>query len=127
MGQQLGQALVLCALCLMTNGAVYAERLAVPAELWEKPRSGESIIAQPVVRESVATLLAQPTARLLIQHGRSDESVLQAEELRAWLIALAVDGSRIELKSDGDHRQGLNLELVGITVEDKQTASKGKP
>jgi hypothetical protein len=111
----------------MLNGAVEAERLAVPAELWEKPRSGELIIAQPVVRESVVTLLAQPAARLLIHHGRSDESVLQAEELRAWLIALAVDGNRIELNTDGEHHQSLNLELVGITVEGKQTVSKGNP
>lgn len=123
----MGRQLVSFVLCVALNGAASAERLAVPAELWEKPRSGEAIIAQPVVRESVATLLAQPTARLLIQHGRSDESVLQAEELRAWLIALAVDGSRIELKNDGDHRQGLNLELIGITVEGKQTATKGNP
>lgn len=123
----MGRQLVFFVLFMVLNGAAYAESLAVPAELWEKPRSGESIIAQPVVRESVATLLAQPATRLLIHHSRSDESVLQAEELRAWLIALAVDGSRIELKIDGDHRQGLNLELIGITVEDKQTASKGKP
>lgn len=123
----MGRQLVFCALCLMLAGAASAERLAVPAELWEKPRSGELILAQPVVRESVAMLLAQPAARLLIHHGRSDESVLQAEELRAWLIALAVDGNRIELNTDGEHHQSLNLELIGITVEGKQTATKGTP
>lgn len=123
----MGRQLVFCVLCLMLNSAAYAEGTAIPAVLWEKPRSGEAIVAEPALRNSVNALLAQPAARLLVHHGRRDESLLQAEELRAWLIALAVDGSRIELKPDGDHLQGLNLELVGINVEEKQTEIKGNP
>ena len=75
-------------------------------------------MAQPLLQHSVAELLDHPAARLLIHHGGSDESISQAEELRAWLIALAVDSKRIDLNTDNETR-GLNLELVGITVENK--------
>lgn len=112
----MGRQLALLFLCLMASGLVHAERTALPAELWDSPRSAALIVAQPVLQHSVAQLLAHPAAHLLIHHGVSDESVSQAEELRAWLIALAVDSKRIELNTDNDAR-GLILELVGITVE----------
>lgn len=115
----MGRQLVLVCLCLVASGLTYAERMALPAELWESPRSGALIVAQPVLQHSVAQLLAHPAARLLIHHGTSDDSVSRAEELRAWLIALAVDSKRIELLTD-DVNRALNLELVGITVEEKE-------
>lgn len=114
----MGQQLALVFLCLVSSGLAHAERMPLSADLWDKPRSASLIVAQPELQHSVAELLAHPAARLLIHHGGSDESVSQAEELRAWLIALAVDSKRIELNTDND-AQGLNLELVGITVENK--------
>lgn len=112
MGRQLAFAFV----CLMSSSLVQAERLMLPSELWDRPRSAALVIAQPVLQHSVAQLLAHPAARLLIHHDGSDDAMARAEELRAWLIALAIDSKRIELNTDNDSR-GLNLELVGITVE----------
>ena len=114
----MGRQLALVFLCLVLSGLARAERMALPAELWDKPRSAALVVAQPVLQHSVTELLAHPAARLLIHHGGSDEAISQAEELRAWLIALAVDSKRIELNTDNNAR-GLNLELVGITVENK--------
>ena len=114
----MGRQLALVFLCLVSSGLAHAERTALPAELWDSPRSAALVMAQPLLQHSVAELLAHPAARLLIHHGGSDESQSQAEELRAWLIALAVDSKRIDLNTDNDAR-GLNLELVGITVENK--------
>jgi hypothetical protein len=37
---------------------------------------------------------------LLIVHGTRQEAQLQAEELRAWLVALAVESTRLQLRSD---------------------------
>ncbi|MEN6586068.1 MAG: hypothetical protein ABFE02_08520 [Sulfuricella sp.] len=114
----MGRQLALVFFCLMSSGLACAERTALPAEFWDSPRSAALIVAQPVLQHSVAELLAHPGARLLIHHGGSDEAISQAEELRAWLIALAVDSKRIDLNTD-DGVRGLNLELVGITVETK--------
>lgn len=114
MGRQLVLALALLNIGLLAR----AESVAVPAELWEQPRSGAIILAQPVFKRSVEALLSNPEARLHILFGRGDEALLQAEELRAWLIALAVDGKRIELIADSENRRGLSLELAGTTVKE---------
>ena len=114
----MGRQLALVFFFLMSSGLAHAERTALPAELWDSPRSAALIVAQPVLQHSVAELLAHPGARLLIHHGGSDEAISQAEELRAWLIALAVDSKRIELNTDNDARS-LSVELIGITVENE--------
>lgn len=83
----------------------------VPAELWEQPRSGNAVLAQPALRECVQGYLAQPASRILVHHNGSEESQLQADELRAWLIALAVEAGRIELLQDLKLNQNLRIEL----------------
>lgn len=126
----MGRQLAVIVLLAMLGGPVYAERVVLPADLWDRPRSGDIILALPGLRHGVALLLEYPEARLLIRHGKDEESMLQAEELRAWLVALAVDGARLELIPDGKLSEGLNLELTGIIVEEKTedaVVSKGNP
>jgi len=69
-------------------------------ELWDRPRSAQTVMAQPAVRQVVAAYHANSAARIMIVHGPRQESQLQAEELRAWLVALAVDGARLQLRAD---------------------------
>jgi hypothetical protein len=126
----MGRQLAVIVLLAMLGGPVYAERVALPADLWDRPRSGDIILALPGLKHAVDLLLEYPEARLLIHHGKGEESMLQAEELRAWLVALAVDGARLELIPDGKLSEGLNLELTGIIVEEKTeeaVVSKGNP
>lgn len=103
---------------MISSVLAHAESAALPGEFWDSPRSAALVVAQPVLQHFVTELLAHPGARLQIRHGGSDESVSQAEELRAWLIALALDSKRIDLNTDENVR-GLQLELVGITDEKK--------
>lgn len=69
-------------------------------ELWDRPRSAQAVMAQPAVRQVVAAYQANSAARIMIVHGPRQEAQLQAEELRAWLVALAVDSARLQLRSD---------------------------
>lgn len=69
-------------------------------ELWDRPRSAQAVMAQPAVRQAVAAYQAGSAARIVIVHGPRQEAQSQAEELRAWLVALAVDGARLQLRSD---------------------------
>lgn len=82
----------------MLTGAAQAADLA--PELWDRPRSAQTVMAQPAVRQAVAALQARSDARLQIVHGPRQEAQLQAEELRAWLIALAVEGARVRLRAE---------------------------
>lgn len=72
----------------------------IAPELWDRPRSAQTIMAQPAVRQAVAAYQARGTTRIVIVHGPRQEAQLQAEELRAWLVALAVESSRLQLRAD---------------------------
>jgi hypothetical protein len=69
-------------------------------ELWDRPRSAQAVMAQPAVQQVVAAYQAGSAARIVIIHGPRQETLLQAEELRAWLVALAVDSARLQLRVD---------------------------
>lgn len=84
----------------------------VPLELWDQPRSGQIVLEQPAVRQAVNAYLAQPGASLVIHHAAGQEPLLQAEELRAWLMALAVDAERIGLNGDLKSGKPLKIEVV---------------
>lgn len=91
---------------------VAAESFVVPAALWDRPRSGRAVLEQPVIRQAVNACLAQPGARLIVRHGSSQESLLAAEELRAWLSALAIEPARIALRNDLKPAEPLRIEVV---------------
>ena len=99
-------------LCAAGAPAGAAEQLAVAPELWDRPRSARSVLEQPAVREAVRAYLAQAGSRLVIHHGYGQDPLLQAEELRAWLMALAVDAARIELLGDVKSGESLKIEVL---------------
>lgn len=89
-----------------------AQIFPVPAELWDRPRSARAVMEQAGVKQAVDLYLAQSAAKVAIHHGLGQEPLLQAEELRAWLIALAVDSGRITLVNDLKPGEPLKLEIV---------------
>jgi hypothetical protein len=107
---------LLGAVVLLGQGGIgfAAERasLEIPAELWDRPRTGRAVMAVPAVQQAVTSLLARSEARLVIRHTPGPDPTLQAEELRAWLAAHAVEPRRIVLRADLPARQLLLLEIV---------------
>jgi len=89
-----------------------AQAFVVPAELWDRPRSATTVMALAPVRQAVAAWLAQPAARLVVHHGTGQESQLQAEEMRAWLAALALESDRLTLRGDLKGSEPLLLEVM---------------
>jgi hypothetical protein len=100
--------------CVVAGAAVQAsaQSFVVPPELWDRPRSGASVMERPAVREAVGAWLASPAARLTIHHGPGQESSLQAEEMRAWLVALAIEAERVTLRGDLKDTEPLQLEVI---------------
>ncbi|MFZ5556532.1 MAG: hypothetical protein ACOZDY_07405 [Pseudomonadota bacterium] len=98
-------------LAALAPAAVAAPECVVPVTLWDRPRSGAAILAARELRPCVLALDEKPGARLAIRHAPAVESALQAEELRSWLAALAVDPERIELVSDLGPRDPLRLQV----------------
>ncbi len=93
--------------------AAAAQTFMVPPELWDRPRSGGTILAQPAIKQAVNACLAHPGSRLVVHHAASQEGLLAAEELRSWLIALAIDAGRVSLRSGLKPAEPIRLEVVG--------------
>lgn len=87
----------------------YAAQIA--PELWDRPRSAQAVMAQSSVRQAVAAYQSKGTARIVIVHGTRQDAQLQAEELRAWLVALAVDSKRVQLRADAAMK-GVGIEVI---------------
>jgi hypothetical protein len=69
-------------------------------------------MGQPSIRQAVAAWLAQPAGRLVIHHGPAQEAQLQAEEIRTWLTALALESERLALRGDLKGGEPLLLEVL---------------
>jgi hypothetical protein len=97
----------------MLVGALQAQAQtpAVAPELWDRPRSARAILDEPAVKQSVQRYLAQPAARIVIRHAPSPGPLLEAEELRSWLVALAVEPQRIAVVGDLKPGAPLTIEV----------------
>lgn len=101
---------IACALIVALPAA--AQSFVVPPDLWDRPRTGTAMLEQPVLRQAVAAAMAAPESALVIHHAGDGEAAVQAEELRAWLMALAIEASRIRLAGDRKPREPLTVEVV---------------
>ena len=100
-----GTVLALCAYSAVAQSEVRAE-------LWDRPRTAASIVAEESVKRAVGDLLAKPQSQLVIHHAAGQEPLSHAEELKAWLTALAIDSRRIVLRSGLQARAPIRLEVI---------------
>jgi hypothetical protein len=112
MKRDMNQICVLMLLYVLGAPALAAEQQAVGQELWDRPRSARAVLEQPAIRETVRAHIVQAGSRIIIHHGYGQEPLLQAEELRAWLMTLAVDAARISLLNDVKQGESLKLEVM---------------
>ena len=107
----MSRALALWLMCAAA-AAQAADMFTVAPELWDRPRTARTVLEQPPVKQAISLHLSRPGSRLLIHHGYGQDPLLQAEELRAWLMALAVDGARISLINDVKLNEPLKIEVL---------------
>ena len=92
-------------------GAQAQQTFNVPPDLWDRPRSARAVMEQPAVRGALDQYLARGTVRLVIHHAPGQEQLMQAEELRMWLMSLAVDGGRVVVTGDMKPQESLKIEV----------------
>lgn len=103
---------IAAALLAWPNLAFPGQSFPLPAEFWEQPRSAQALLEQPALRSNVSAWLAKPGGTLVIHHSSGEDALLRAEELRAWLIALAVEATRIDVAGDLPGNGELRIELI---------------
>lgn len=91
---------------------VAAQTFVVPPELWDRPRSGRAILEQPAIRQAVNASLVEPGSRLVVRHAPGQDALLAAEELRSWLIALAIEPGLIALRGGLNPAEPLKIEVI---------------
>ena len=64
------------------------------------------------VKRAIVAALAQPEASIVIQHPPGQEATLQAEELRSWFGALAIDPRRVTLRSNLPAGAQMRIEAI---------------
>jgi hypothetical protein len=101
-----------CAVSAPSHAGETTDGGTVASELWDRPRTARAVQADPAVRRAAQRLAAEPGLRLAIHHVRVQESLLQAEELRSWLVALAIDAARIALVPDLAPGSPIRLDVV---------------
>ena len=92
--------------------AAYAQTFEVRPELWDRPRTARAVLDQDNVKRAVAAALARPEAQIVIHHPAGPEALVQAEELRSWLAALAIDSRRTVLRADAAPGAPITLEIT---------------
>jgi hypothetical protein len=108
------RAPLLLTLLLLTGApALAAPACPVPSELWDRPRSGRALLADAALKPCLQPAAADPAPRLLIRHGSRGETPLQAEELKGWLAALAIEPARVDLVNDLGANDRIVIELAG--------------
>ena len=96
----------------LSPAAAPAQVQEIPPELWDRPRSAADIAGQETIKRAVLAALAKPEAQIVIHHAAGQEPLIQAEELRSWLAALAVDTRRVVLRSDLAAGTPLKIEVI---------------
>ena len=97
---------------LLAAALAQAQTAVVAPELWDRPRSARAILAEPAIKQSVRSYLTQPTARIVIRHAPTGGALQEAEELRSWLVALAVEPQRIAVLGELKAGTPLTIEVV---------------
>ncbi len=103
--------MIMVATLTMGSAVANATEAKISPTLWALPRTGRTILAQSAIHQAVGRYLQQPNNIYLIIHrAAGDESMAKAEELRSWLISLAVEASHISILGDLAANQPLRVE-----------------
>lgn len=88
-------------------------RHTISAEEWARPRSGDLIVRLPAASGRVYDYLQAPGSHLVIRYAGGEDGQVWAEELRAWLVALGIPSSDLELSPGAERTDRLELLLRG--------------
>ena len=99
-------------LCVVAAAAAADDTFTLAPAVWDRPRSARAVLEQPAVRQAIELYISRPASRLVIHHGNGPDPLAQADEFRAWLMALGIDGARVSLVNDLRPNESLKMEVM---------------
>jgi hypothetical protein len=108
--------------CFLLPACVFAadNKRIITAEQWAVPRSAETLITMPALRDTIHEMQALPGNRLLVRHPSGDEGILWVSELRSWLVSLGISSQSIEL-IPGTEQNHIELDVIQASFDSNQT------
>ena len=106
------------------TGFAADNKRVLTAEQWSVPRSAESLIAMPALRQTIHEMQAFPDNRLQIKHPSGDEGILWVSELRSWLVSLGISSESIELVP-GSENNHIELSVIQASFDNNVSSENG--
>ena len=103
--------LFITTIMLMMPHMARAETCTLDDSFWLQPRSGLTVLNNIAIKPCVSALLADTQNKMLVNYNDTDESSVSANELRQWLIALALPAERILLKKQTTSTDAISLDI----------------
>ena len=103
-------------LLIVTASQAADNKRIITSEQWAVPRTAETVINMPALRETINEMQAFPGNRLLIRHPGGDEGVLWVSELRSWLVSLGIASQSMELIPGSDQNH-IELSVIQASFE----------
>lgn len=79
---------------------------------WNVPRTTQSVIGMPAIRQAVKAYEETPLATIQLRYAGGDEGTLWANELRSWLVALGIASADIDLLPGAKQTDQLEIRVV---------------
>lgn len=97
---------------VFVSTVLQAQTLQLQRDEWSGPRSGERMLQNPVLRQVMGQMAADPKSRLLIRYPGGEDGIIWVAELEAWLVALGLDSTRIQTRPGSPSADIIELEVI---------------
>lgn len=111
MGRRAALALTGGLLLAATGTHATVSEEVVDRTAWEPPATIEEAAARPALHRTVAAFLGDASRWVRIAHAGGARGSAWASDIRAWLIALGIPGSRIQIDPGMAERAHLRLAI----------------
>ena len=89
--------LLLCTMGLFcAHQLVFAQTYRLHADTWARPRTGETLLEMPEIRQLMQQWHKTPERVIEIHYPGGEQGMLWAQELRDWLVSLGVPSAQIK-------------------------------
>ena len=114
----LNKTVLMLALLVISSAVVAdsARLFALSAEVWARPRAGDTVITMEPVKAAVDYWSRLDGGVVKLSYPGEDSGELWASELRDWLISLGVPGDAIQLVPGLQTSAELRL-IVGLPTD----------
>lgn len=99
----------------MTHGVrADAQGMSLSSEAWELLRHGENMLKSQELNEIVNEWKSHADSKIELRYPGGEEGELWVEELKDWLVSLAIPSHKMTLMPGSDAKDVINISVIKI-------------